>query len=593
MSGPGGNGNDGRDGVDDRVNDDESTRRLDDLWTRFLARHQLSAGERDQLVVAIEGDELFRRRIVNDLQMDGAMRALGDIERGQDKIVAKIRALVTAAGRTEEVVAAVRKRIEAKAAVRASTGRMTPVPRRRSGAVITAGVLLAAAAAVVVLRPRGDSDRGGPRAQQNDRGGQGSVTSRLRDRWEHARRAAVPDPRSDTTAPALGHGRVVVARIAAFEGAVYRHGADGTLRVAGEIDIGVGDMVSTSGPATRARLSGPGGSQIDLTGDAVASFAAEAREGTATTATTRPGAVVRLFVAHGRIAAAIPAGATGPTLTLASPHATIRGAGTFHLNVGTSVTRVEVKEGRARISALGVQRGTDVESGQMALVSGDDLQPRAQAVREALLLTGPDDTKEDVPGGGALRGSEERLKARLERVGFEVSVVEAEALTQERARAASLLVLSSSVASNRLQPWIGELPVGLVVLESTGFEQLGLTGARWLRDVGNTPALTEVTIENAGHPLAGGLSGTVKVFNGPMRMRWGAPLPGATSIVTYAGAADPAALLFGYERGAATISGPAPARRVGMFLGNGRVIRALNEQGWRLFDAAVIWAAGS
>ena len=30
---------------------------------------------------------------------------------------------------------------------------------------------------------------------------------------------------------------------------------------------------------------------------------------------------------------------------------------------------------------------------------------------------------------------------------------------------------------------------------------------------------------------------------------------------------------------------------VALFLGNGRVIRGLTDQGWRLFDAAATWAA--
>jgi hypothetical protein len=37
--------------------------------------------------------------------------------------------------------------------------------------------------------------------------------------------------------------------------------------------------------------------------------------------------------------------------------------------------------------------------------------------------------------------------------------------------------------------------------------------------------------------------------------------------------------------------GPAAARRVALFLGNLRVVSALNAQGWRLFDAAVSWSA--
>jgi hypothetical protein len=37
--------------------------------------------------------------------------------------------------------------------------------------------------------------------------------------------------------------------------------------------------------------------------------------------------------------------------------------------------------------------------------------------------------------------------------------------------------------------------------------------------------------------------------------------------------------------------GRAAARRVALFLGNGRVIRSLTPDGWRLFDAAVAWSA--
>jgi hypothetical protein len=568
-------------------------RQLEELWTRFLARAPLSAEERAQLVQAIEGDEGLRRRLLDDLRLDGALRALGEIERGQEPLVAKVKALVTAAGRTEEVVAAVRRRIEAKAVARRGGARAAPARRGWSGIALVAGVVLVAAAAVIWLRPRMDANPG-PVAQVSDDPSGATPAHPALGRWERARPSA---PSEAGRAAANPPRRTVLAKLASSEGAVYRHGADGTVRAGATLELGPGDWISTSGTTTRARLEGPGGSQIELTGDVVAGVSAELEEGVAEPR-------LRLFVAHGRINATLPAGpgtagtassklSTSLALSLASPHAIVTGAGSVRLDVGTTMTRVEVKAGHARVSALGVQRGTDVESGQMALVSGDDLQaPRAQAAREALLLTGPDDTKEEQPTGGGLRASEERMKARLERLGFQVAVIEAVALSPERARTAKIIVLSSSVASNLLEPWLGELPVPLLVLESTGFEQLGLTGSRWLRDVGPTPPLTEITIENAAHPLAAGLAGTVRVLTLPVKLRWAATPPGATPIATYAGGSDQAALLFGYERGANTMTGPAPARRVGMFLGNGRVIRVLTEQGWRLFDAAVLWAAG-
>jgi hypothetical protein len=565
-------------------------RRREQLLARFVARDVLTADERSELLLALESDEAFLRRLIDDLQMDGALRAAGDIERGQEGVIAAVKALVTAAGHTEEVVAAVRRRLEARAGAMATLGapvrQGTVVPLRASRARrVFAGIAIiaAGAAAVALLRPRSDrAERGGsPVAQQAPQpparvpNGPGARVPAL----------APNQPAAEAPRP---HG--AVARLEAVDGPAYRHGTDGVRRAAPQLDLGLGDWISTSGTGARARLTSVAGGQVDLGGDAVAALSADAPEAAQAFS-------IQLFIAHGRAEASLPTPTgTGPVLVLASPHATVTGAGKLHLEVGSAFTRVEVREGHARVSALGVQRGTDLEAGQMALVSGDDLQPpRAQAApREALLLFGPDDTKEGPPPAEGLRGSEERLKARLERLGFEVSVADAATVQPERARGVALVVFSSSVSSQLLPAWWAELPVPLMVLESTGYEQLGFTGSRWRRDVGPTPTISDVVIQNGAHPLAGGLDGTVKAFTVPQKLRWAAPAPGAVSIATYAGAPEQATLMFGYDRGAVTASGVvAPARRVGIFLGNGRVIRALTEPGWKLFDAAVLWLLGT
>jgi hypothetical protein len=556
-------------------------RRLEELWTRFLDREALSDGERSTLAAALERDEVFRRRMMHDLQLDGVLRAAGEVERGQEKVVATVKALVTAAGRTEEVVAAVRRQIEAKladkvataATARTSNGAtVSPLPWMRPARVAAATVLLAgAAAAVLLLRPRPEPVT--PSAAVAQKPGRRS--------WGEPMEAVRATPPSHPAAPV----RAPIARLDALDGLVYRHNGEGTRRALPSLEIAAGDWVSTSGDGARARLVGPAGSRIELAGDAVASLAPE----------SPPADGARLFVAQGRATVIVPTVSAGPALILSSPHAVVTGAGTLHLDVRGAVTRVEVRQGRARVSALGVQRGTDVEAGQLALVSANDLQPpRAQnAAREALLLIGPDDTKEEPAAPDSLRGSEVRMKQRLEKLGFTVQVADAGLLTPERAREVALLVLSSSMNSKQLRSWFVELPVPMVVLETTAFEQLGLTGSRWLRDLGGVPPLTDVVIQNPGHPLAGGLSGTARVLSAPLRIRWAVPLPTATSIVTYAGAPEQRSLLFGYERGAQTVSGTAPARRVAMFLGNGQVIRGLTEAGWRLFDAAALWCAGN
>jgi hypothetical protein len=266
------------------------------------------------------------------------------------------------------------------------------------------------------------------------------------------------------------------------------------------------------------------------------------------------------------------------------------------LQVSNSSTRVEVLNGKAHVAALGVQRGTEVDIGQVAVVRADDLQPpRAlPAVREALLLIGPDDNKEDRPPPPALRGSEEMLKARLERLGFTVRVMEATTLTAEEATAARLLVLSPSVSVTLLAARsFADLPAPMVLLESTAFTAFGLIGERWRRDLGPTQGpIAEVTISNPQHALAGGLSGTIRALSTPRSVRWVATPPGAEDIAGTTYNNEHVSLVFGFEKGATMEAGVAPARRAGLFLGNGRVVRSLTEQGWQLFDAAVTWCAG-
>ena len=67
--------------------------------------------------------------------------------------------------------------------------------------------------------------------------------------------------------------------------------------------------------------------------------------------------------------------------------------------------------------------------------------------------------------------------------------------------------------------------------------------------------------------------------------------PDAIIVAHYPGGSAHHSAVFAYERGSEMLGGRAPARRVALFLGNGRVIRSLTPDGWRLFDAAVAWSA--
>jgi hypothetical protein len=211
--------------------------------------------------------------------------------------------------------------------------------------------------------------------------------------------------------------------------------------------------------------------------------------------------------------------------------------------------------------------------------------------KRAIVLMGFEDT--DTP---ARRSStDEALSARLEQLGFAVDVVPLDdqgTTLPETLRSAQVLVLSPSLAATELSDDLVELPVPMVALETSAFSRLGLTGATWKRDLGNNDQrFKEVQIDAPEHPLAAGLSGTPAVLGRPIGLRWGVPGDDAVIIAHYPGAARHRSAIFGYERGSDMPGGHAPARRVGLFLGNGRVIRSLTPDGWRLFDAAVVWSA--
>jgi hypothetical protein len=101
-----------------------------------------------------------------------------------------------------------------------------------------------------------------------------------------------------------------------------------------------------------------------------------------------------------------------------------------------------------------------------------------------------------------------------------------------------------------------------------------------------------LTIVEPAHPLAVGLDGVVRIYRGWGRLRFGRV--GGDAVVVALGGNPPRPVLFAYEAGAAMPGGPAPARRVGIFLPPEALDPwLLAPEGRRLFDAAVAWATGA
>jgi hypothetical protein len=106
-----------------------------------------------------------------------------------------------------------------------------------------------------------------------------------------------------------------------------------------------------------------------------------------------------------------------------------------------------------------------------------------------------------------------------------------------------------------------------------------------------TQAGGSVVMTGSTHPLAAGLTGTVTVTSSSDTSSWGIVNSNAFKIATIPGASSKAAI-FAYEPGVAMPGLVAPARRVGFFLAD-QTASLLTASGWKLFDAAVRWAAAA
>jgi N-acetylneuraminic acid mutarotase len=119
-------------------------------------------------------------------------------------------------------------------------------------------------------------------------------------------------------------------------------------------------------------------------------------------------------------------------------------------------------------------------------------------------------------------------------------------------------------------------------------DDLKLTGTT-TTDFGTISSQTQITITNASHALAAGLSGTIQTNSGSAQYTWGLP---AASAVTIAHALNQPTrpVIFGYTAGSLMVGMTAPAKRVGFFFGDTTATN-MTTQGGLLFDAAVRWAA--
>ncbi len=268
--------------------------------------------------------------------------------------------------------------------------------------------------------------------------------------------------------------------------------------------------------------------------------------------------------------------------SVASPHAQIGMDAPARLQVEVSsvMTRVVVIEGTARIATAASAVGTLISPQIEALVGPTGEIRQVSRRRPVCLLVVP---RLD------LDPSTQAIRLRLERLGFDVRPLQPSTGLLFEARSARLMAVGTGIPATALDRRLRALPIPIVAWNSAAFEALAMTGACSTGHCGQA-AVTAVVVEAQNHILSGRLGGDASLAFTP-GINFGVPEKGAIRVASIPGDAKKLAV-FAYETHATTLDGPAPARRVGLFMTANTALQ-MEPAGWRLFDVAVAWAVSA
>ena len=187
----------------------------------------------------------------------------------------------------------------------------------------------------------------------------------------------------------------------------------------------------------------------------------------------------------------------------------------------------------------------------------------------------------------AMAATDIKLKTMLEGKGFTVMLGDDDGLGAQ-ANGSNLVVLSATVASEKITTKYRDTPIPTLVLEPGLFDDMMMTGTAAMKDFGEDNA-TQVAIAG-DHALAAQLKGNVTVVAAATKLGWGKPAATAVKVASLGGAAAKTAI-FGYDKSVVMMPPfVAPARRVGLFV-TVTAAANLNPDGDKLLAAAIGWLA--
>ncbi len=174
------------------------------------------------------------------------------------------------------------------------------------------------------------------------------------------------------------------------------------------------------------------------------------------------------------------------------------------------------------------------------------------------------------------------LRARLESLGYTVTVVDDDAAATAPFTSFDLVVVSSSVVPTKVPTTLATAAVPVLNLEAYATTRLGLGTS------GSELASQQSIDVLSTHPAVGGLAGRVQISSSSTFGR-AVPPASATALSRIAGRTNDI-MSYVIDEGGALTAGTAAARR-GAFLTGYPLPPLLNANGWTHFDALVRWLA--
>ncbi len=172
---------------------------------------------------------------------------------------------------------------------------------------------------------------------------------------------------------------------------------------------------------------------------------------------------------------------------------------------------------------------------------------------------------------------------RLILLGYDVVVIGSSTVATADASGKVLIVVSSNASTSALGTKFTDVSQPVIFYKPWAYDSMEMTPGN-----GGSTMVTSVEIVDAGHPLSGGLTGTVVITTSSQRVATGSPAAGGTVVAT----ANGTPTLFAFSPGDTMADGdPAPGCRIG-FPAFHETPAFYTALGWQLFDAAVAWATG-